>query len=289
MQSQRVHLPFAPMVMLLGWPDRAACIRAWSTFAQSDAVQKEKRLNGVMIIVCGGPVIHVAQAYTSSLSEGKALLDPLPIASFGKPVDAALKPVSYYHDACFASHGPSGDGQLRGYYYQSGVLMASLPEAAVLALAEAGAQSPGQDGGLIVTTLGGEVCRVADDATAYAQRAAKFFVVIFAQMKHTHDPAAYAKRRDAAKAWVHSVKKALRPFQLGAYGQLAGSGTAFASASSASSTTGSVIDEHEAHAYAIPGQTGYGWADATLHKLRSAKARYDGKDLFVNTDHIKPL
>ena len=34
MQAQRVHLPLPPMVKLLGWPDRAACVRAWADFAQ---------------------------------------------------------------------------------------------------------------------------------------------------------------------------------------------------------------------------------------------------------------
>merc|ERR1719443_1887002 len=135
-----------------------------------------------MVVVCGGPVIHLVQAFTPSLAGGKAMLEALPLATtFGKPVDAALAPVSYYHDSSFSPFGPGGDGQLRGCYYQSGLLMEEMPEEAVLAMATAGAATPGKEGGLIITMLGGAVCDVKEDATAYAHRGAKFFVVMFAR------------------------------------------------------------------------------------------------------------
>ena len=303
MQSQRVHLPFAPMVKLLGWPDRAACIRAWCDAMQAPGLAKE--VHGAMIILCGGPVIHVEQAFTPTLKEGRDLLEAIPVAtSFGKPVDASLAPVSYFHDASFLPFGPGGDGQLRGCYYQSGLLMEELPEAAVLAMATAGAATPGKEGALLVTTLGGAVCEVADDATAYSHRAAKFYIVIFARWAPSADAATYAARRATAKKWVHDTKAALSPYRIGAYGQLAGSGSAYAVTAPVvkplstdemvvgeepSATAEVVSEEEEAHSYVLPGQSGLGWHAEKLKKLRAIKAKYDANDVFVNTDHVAPL
>ena len=99
MQAQRVHLPFRPMVRLLGWPDRAACVRAWADFAQDPAVAADRDVNSSMVLVAGGPVIHETDVYCSRLAASRQKLEALPFAtSFGKPVDSHLKPVSYFYD-----------------------------------------------------------------------------------------------------------------------------------------------------------------------------------------------
>lgn len=243
-------------------------------------------------MVCGGPIIHMVEAYCPSLADGQKKLEALPYAtSFGKPVDSYLKSVSYHKDVAFQAHGPSGDGQLRGCYYQSGALFDSLPEGAVQALAKAAGESPGKEGGLIVTTLAGKAAQVADEATAYAQRKAKFFVVIYAGWADAADKATYTKRREAAKAWVRETKAALKPYAAGSYAQLAGSGSSYAADKASAAvleptpTAATAMEEHD---YAIPGQTGYGWYTEKMARLRQAKAKYDPKDLFVNTDHIVP-
>ena len=99
MQAQRVHLPFLPMVKLLGWPDRAACVRAWADFAQDTNVAADRDVNSAMVLVAGGPVIHQTDVYCASLVASRKKLEAHPFAaSFGKPVDSHLKPVSYFHD-----------------------------------------------------------------------------------------------------------------------------------------------------------------------------------------------
>jgi hypothetical protein len=101
-----VHLPFLPMVKLLGWPDRAACVRAWADFAQDTNVAADRDVNSVMILVAGGPVIQQTDAYCASLAASRKKLEAQPFAtSFGKPVESHLKPVSYFHDVGHA-HPP---------------------------------------------------------------------------------------------------------------------------------------------------------------------------------------
>ena len=153
----------------------------------------------------------------------------------------------------------------------------SLPEGAVQALATAASSSPGKEGGLIVTMLGGKAADVAVDATAYAQRSARIFVVIYAAWQPSCNAATYTKRRNACKTWVHETKAALQPYALGAYGQLAGNASAYAKPE---------YDEHTSHSYHTPGEGPYGWA-TNLARLRAAKAKFDPKDLFVNTDFIQ--
>ena len=177
-RSMRVHLPFTPMVKLLGWPDRAACVRAWADFAQGSAVQADSQLMGFCILPAGGPVIHSIEAYCPTVAEGTAKLEALPIAtSFGKPVEASLKEQNYFHDIHFDSYGPKGDGSLSGYYYVSGTLFETLPEGAVQAIAAAAASAPCKEATIILSMLGGKAATIADDATAYAQRRCRFFAV----------------------------------------------------------------------------------------------------------------
>ena len=71
---------------------------------------------------------------------------------------------------------------------------------------------------------------------------------------------------------MHKAKAALQPYALGAYGQLAGNESAYG--------------EQSEHEYHTPGEGPYGWA-SNLARLRAAKAKFDPKDVFVNTDHIK--
>ena len=175
---------------------------------------------------------------------------------------------------CFAPFGPSGDGQLVGCYYMSGAMFNSLPEGAVQALAVAAASNPSKEAFLIVSMIGGKAADVPVGATAYAQRGARFFVVVLAVWQPSLDAATYTKRRNACKAWVHETKAALQPYALGAYGQLPGNVSAY--------------DEHEQdhHDYHTPGEGPFGWA-SNLARLRAAKAKFDPNGLFVNTAHIK--
>ena len=48
----------------------------------------------------------------------------------------------------------------------------------------------------------------------------------------------------------------------------------------------SAYGEQSEHEYHTPGEGPYGWA-SNLARLRAAKAKFDPKDVFVNTDHIK--
>lgn len=163
----------------------------------------------------------------------------------------------------------------------SGAMFTSLPEGVVLALAAAAASSPGKEAGLIVSMLGGKAADVPVGATAYAQRAGRFFVVIYAAWQPSDDAATYTKRRDACKVWVHQTKAALQPYSLGAYGQLAGNASTYAVVHKPVN-----YDEQAAHEYHTPGEGAYGWA-TNMSRLRAAKAKFDPSDLFVNTDHIK--
>lgn len=278
-RSMRVHLPFTPMVKLLGWPDRAACVRAYAEFAQQKAVQADKQLNAVCIVPAGGPVIHSIEAYYPTVAAGMAKLGSHPFATaFGKPVDSGIKEQNYFYDIGFDSYGPGGNGNLAGYYYVSGALFESLPEGAVQAIAAAGAGAPCKEAACILMMLGGAAAEVADDATAYAQRRCKFFAVIYAGFAPSADPITYQKRRDAAKGWVRTLKTNLAPFTSGAYGQLVGNVSTFATA---------LKTEDWDHEYTAAGQPGYGWK-GNLPRLAKAKAKYDPTNLFANTDNIKP-
>ena len=284
--SQRVHLPFAPMVRLLGWPDRAACIQAFADFAQDKAVAADTDINGACIIVAGGPVIHFVDAYCDTLSESRGKVEALPFAtSFGKPVDSSVKDVSYFHDVGFNAHGPNGDGQLQGHYYQSGVLFESITPGAVKALAAAGYAAPATEAGIIITMLGGSARDIADDATAYGQRNCLFFCVIYGKWAPSANAAKNATRREAVKQWVRDTKTALQPFAPRDYGQLSGNTSAYAAPEPAPPHGDD--DDAWAHEYATAGQSAYGWS-SNFPRLRAAKANYDPKDLFVNTDHIPP-
>ena len=115
--------------------------------------------------------------------------------------------------------------------------------------------------------------------SADAQRSAKFYAVLYARWEPSPDAETYKKRREACKSWVRDTKNALQPFGVGAYGQLAGNASAYKVAHAG--------DDDWAHEYVIPGQPGLGWA-SNLPRLRTAKAKYDPKSLFVNTDRIEP-
>ena len=165
--------------------------------------------------------------------------------------------------------------------------MEELPEAADARDGDGGRGDAGQGGRPPRHDARWRRCEVADDATAYSHRAAKFYIVIFARWAPSADAATYAARRATAKK-VHDTKAALSPYRIGALRPLAGSGSAYAVTAPVvkplstdemfvgeepSATAEVVSEEEEAHSYVLPGQSGLGWHAEKLKKLRTIKAR----------------
>jgi hypothetical protein len=83
-----------------------------------------------------------------------------------------------------------------------------LSDELIDALVASDAQRPAPESGIIIRALGGAISRIADDATAYPHRSARFNVSIDGSW---HDPALDA----TVTSWVHSTWNEVAPFATG--------------------------------------------------------------------------
>ena len=139
-------------------------------------------------------------------------------------------------------------------HYWKAAFMKTLPDVVIDALIEAMSSSPSPSNTILIEGYGGAVARVANDATAFGHRDAKFNLGILAI---SGDPAIDAEQ----KAWARESWPKILPYSTGgAYVNYMSEGE----------------DVHSAY------------SDARFQRLAAIKAQYDPANLFRFNQNIPP-
>lgn len=152
--------------------------------------------------VHGKPVIALASCYAGDPANGAQALDP--IRHFAKPHGEHLGPMPYtaWQKAFDPLLTPGGRNYWKSHNF------ARLDDGLFRVVADAIASPPSPECEIFIGALGGQVGRVARDATAYAHRDANFVMNI-------HGRWADAADDQRCIAWTRGMFDALSPFALG--------------------------------------------------------------------------
>jgi FAD/FMN-containing dehydrogenase len=153
----------------------------------------------------GAPVVAVAVCHLGGAEAARRDLAPL-FSGAGPPLIDRIAPMPYARLQRMYDHAGTFGRRVHG---RSGHLPA-LADAAVDAIAEAGADVPSPFSVVMVSSLGGAVARAGDDSTAFGRRSTPFDVAVTAVWT---DPADTARQ----VAWVEDAWRALRPCARGVY------------------------------------------------------------------------
>lgn len=151
----------------------------------------------------GRPVIAVVVCYAGQVEEGEEVVRPLrQFGQFGTPPVDLLAPKPYTtHQAMFDPTVPHG-----WHYYWKSWDLASLSDGVIDALVTYSLEITSPLSYTVIFQLGGPVCRVGEDATAYSHRDAGHAVNINAiWTNEDHVP-------DKHIAWARDFWSALEPF-----------------------------------------------------------------------------
>ena len=131
----------------------------------------------------------------------------------GKPTLSLMKPRLYHTEAQRLSWGPLGRESQAGYYYERGVMLDKMSDAAVDIVwrytHEKGLYPTAGGANLQIGIIlcGGAVADVGATQTAFPARKAKLWLIIMAQWKRPH-------ARAACVAWAKALHAALKPHSL---------------------------------------------------------------------------
>jgi FAD/FMN-containing dehydrogenase len=151
----------------------------------------------------GEPVVAVAVCWSGPLDEGEKVVSLL--RSFpGQIADAITYKPYLEHQHAFDASAPHGR-----HHYKKNANLPALSDQAIDTLIECAQARTSAWSVTLIFQLGGAVGRVAEDGTAYSDRAAAFNVDIDAQWDR--DDA----RSEDHIAWVRNCHKALLPFTTG--------------------------------------------------------------------------
>jgi FAD/FMN-containing dehydrogenase len=199
----------------------------------------------------GRPVFVVAGAYSGSVEDGEAVVQPL--RELGEPLIDLSGPWPWLGlQSGFDALYPKG-----GFYYWKSRTAAELSEAAIEEIADFAARRPSPLTDVVIWHQGGAMSRVAEADTAYGGRDAAFLVTAEASWSD-------ASLNDEAIAWARAFWDAMGKHSTGGlYLNFAGLG-----------------EEKEALVKA-----GYG---ANYERLAELKAKYDPANLFRMNLNITP-
>jgi FAD/FMN-containing dehydrogenase len=144
--------------------------------------------------------------------------------------------------------------------YWKNVALDAMPDGAIEAIVEHCARLPSASTGFDIHHLGGAVARVADDATAFPNRSARFWLNAYATWRDPADD-------ERAIAWARGLHAALAPF----------------------AAAGEYVNFLGADPTADPGASALAaYGPAKLARLRAAKRRYDPDNVFRRNHNILP-
>jgi FAD/FMN-containing dehydrogenase len=146
--------------------------------------------------------------------------------------------------------------------YWKNVSLDDIDDAPISAIVEAASTLPARRSGFDVHHMGGAVRRVADDATAFPNRRARYWINMYATWDLPVDD-------EAGRGWARRSYEALRPFaSAGEYVNFLGAGPGDADAATAALTA---------------------YGRAKLDRLRALKRHWDPENRFRLNHNIEPI
>jgi FAD/FMN-containing dehydrogenase len=201
----------------------------------------------------GPPVVGIAGCYNGDLRKGEAVFKPL--RQFGQPLDVQIGPMSYLQvqhwlDPFF----PEGF-----HYFETGHFMVDIAEAAADTLRDAYERTSSPGNVFVFQQQGNAVNRVPTEATAFAHRGAKYFLVIAARWADPAESVTHA-------AWARAARQALVPYATGGI------------------YVNAIGREPDEGAEMV--RSAYG---STYQRLVEVKKTYDPINVFRHNQNIRPL
>jgi FAD/FMN-containing dehydrogenase len=179
-----------------------AVLRSYHEFA-SAAPDELTTAAALLTLPDGGPpVVGIAGCYNGDLRQGEAVFKPL--RQFGQPLDVQIAPMPYVQvqhwlDPFF----PEGF-----HYFETGHFMTQIADVAADVLRESYERTSSPGNVFVFQQQGNAANRVPAEATAFAHRGARYFLVIAARWA---DPADSATHAD----WARATRQALAPYATG--------------------------------------------------------------------------
>jgi FAD/FMN-containing dehydrogenase len=158
----------------------------------------------VMIELPDGPkVAGIAACFNGPIADGERLVQPL--RRLGPPVDDGIRPSTYPEVQRTFAEIPFG---LHNYW--KGHFIGEMTDAVVDATMEAFETMTSEHSAILIEAPHGEVRRIANDATAFGQRDARFNASALAIWEPTDDAQRHV-------AWTRAYADAIAPFATGGY------------------------------------------------------------------------
>ena len=174
-------------------PDEAACYPLFVNVPPVDPFPAQHHGKTALVFV---------GCHAGSLEDGEEALRPL--GTFGAPFFSAIAPMPYATlQQSFDAAAPDG-----GRFYWKAHYLEELSDTLIETLVARVDPLPGPYSNVFVECLGGEVARVAPDATAFPHRGVRFSLGISSGW-------ADAEEDEAAIAWTRSLFEATAPYASG--------------------------------------------------------------------------
>jgi FAD/FMN-containing dehydrogenase len=226
---------------MLGAPDELGSGLAFITAPPADFVPEPVR---------GHPVVGAVVCWSGDLEEGEAVLRPL--REFGPPGIDLVGPMPYTEvQNLITEANPWG---MRNYW--SADFLAELPDDAVDTLVAHTASPVSPMTQILIAAGGGQISRIADDATAFGERGAPFNIHYLSIWPDESDDAANI-------AYTRAISSAMKPW-----------------------TTGHVYLNYIGDEGAERVEASFG--AQKLAGLRALKTTWDPTNLFRHNQNIKP-
>ena len=216
------------------------------------ALRKAPALALIPEPIHGRLVCQIGMAFAGEPATGERVLAPL--RSFGSPL-ADLVGVRPYAalQTMFDATVPHG-----WHYYWRSTDLGSLEDPAIAALVEHTARIGSPRTYSLLFQLGGAIADIAEDATAYSHRHARFNLNI----NGVWTPEQASERADPETAWTRAFFDAMNPYQAGVYVNF--------------------LDDEG------PARVRQAYGEEKFRRLVELKDRYDPHNVFRNNQNIPP-
>mmetsp|Transcript_12452 Transcript_12452/g.21534 ORF Transcript_12452/g.21534 Transcript_12452/m.21534 type:complete len:536 (-) Transcript_12452:120-1727(-) len=273
----QVHAPLG----MMGLPGREDLVEQFF----EKTVGGPDEATGLIVLPGGGPIVEML-LWVGAPEAGKEYFESKAV---GWPFLQNSMGIKKYQTEVQRFTPPGNDNAI----YQSGVLLPEFPRAAIEKLAElvSGSHAPNSNSAVVLLPLGGQVSKVAPDATAYCHRNMKTWVLILGAF-----PPGDEEQRTKTVKWVRAIKAAMLPFSQGAqYGVLSEVATHGENGKGKENIDSNKLNESDDGgaigcmlntAETMGKRNIYG---ANLPRLQRLKAKYDPENLFRVNDNIVPM